>query len=97
MRFHINKSELSAHKFACVLHDFKYAVMPSMTKDMLEFTVKKDGGELSQLEAYYLGRAVLQYVEIEKIRRELPSQELPLSESDLMPNDVVILVEDLPR
>lgn len=94
MRFTIDKSELTAHKFACCLHDFKYAVMPSMIKDMLEFTVKKDGGELTQLEGYYLGRAVLQYVEIEKIRKEMAEHE-PLSESDLMPNNV--LVEDLPR
>lgn len=65
---------------------------------MLEFTVKKDGGELSQLEAYYLGRAVLQYVEIEKVRREMAEHE-PLSESDLTPNEGVLLVEsseDLP-
>lgn len=96
MRFPINKSELSAHKYACVLHDFKYAVMPSMAKDMLEFTVKKDSHELSPLEAYYLGRAVLQYVEIEKIRGGLNEHE-PLSEEDLTPNNVLMIVEDLPR
>lgn len=88
MQFLIDKNELNALQCACAVHELRYFVLPSATQGMVEATVKsEDGKEITQLEAYHLGRTILQAFEIETLRANLP---------DTTENNVLTLVEDLP-
>lgn len=97
MTLHIPTSELEAMNFACAIHELNCKITPTERVGIVRVRISYLGRELTPEMAYFLREAVQRKLEADQ---EAEAQELPLTESDLMPNDVVILVEsseDLPR
>lgn len=97
MTIHIPTRELEAMNFACAMHGLNCKVTPTERQGIVRVRISYLGRELTPEMAYFLREEVQQRLQVVQ---EAEAQELPLTESDLMPNDVVILVEsldDLPR
>lgn len=97
MTLHILTRELEAMHYACAIRELNCKVTPTERQGIVRVRISYLGRELTPEMGYFLREEVQRRLQVVQ---EAEAQELPLTESDLMPNDVVILVEsleDLPR
>lgn len=98
MTLDIMTREVDAVAYACVVVGLDCKFTPTESESFVKVRITDRGREVSQVLAYRLGSLVQVKIQVDRDADNLEHE--PLSESDLMPNDVVILVEsleDLPR
>lgn len=89
---------MDAVAYACLKNEFNYWFIPTEMTGIVKVRISDKGREISNVLAYRLGAMVQAKIQVDRDADNLEHE--PLSESDLMPNDVVLLVEgleDLPR
>lgn len=94
MTIHIPTRELEAIQYACAMRELNCKFTPTERAGIVRVRISYLGRELTPEMGYFLREEVQQRLQVVQ---EAEAQELPLSESDLMPTEGVILVEDLPR
>lgn len=93
MILEIMTREMNAMAWACTKNELNYKFIPTEMTGIVKVRISDKGREISPALAYRLGALVAAKVNVD---HDAESLHEPLLEEDLTPNNVVILVEDLP-
>lgn len=88
---------MNAFAYACAKNELNYKFIPTELTGIVKVRISDRGREISNVLSYRLGALVQAKIQVDRDADNLEHE--PLSESDLMPNEGVILVEsseDLP-
>lgn len=94
MTLHILTTEVNALNFACTKSELNCKFTPTEREGITRVRISDKGREITPELAYFLCETTKQKIKDDEEAEQL---EEPLSEEDLTPNNVLMIVEDLPR
>lgn len=93
MILEIMTREMMAMSYACAKNGLNLKFIPTEMTGIVKVRISDKGREISPALAYRLGALVVAKVNVDN---DAESLQQPLSEEDLTPNNVLMIVEDLP-